>query len=102
MKATINTFYGNTDVTFSTSKYQSNGNLAIQMWCDDGPFATLTVNLLKKCEPNRAFVDTNNCPWAEEFIDKYKLGAPTGNVEMSGWCIYPEYEFDMDEIKKYM
>ena len=71
------------------------------MWCEDGPYAILTVNLSQKCKPNCAFVDTNNCPWAENFIEKYKLGMPTGDMKMSGFCIYPEYEFDLAEIAKY-
>ena len=101
MKATVKTFYGSTDVTIETTNCVNNGNLAIQLWCEDGPFATLTVNLSKKCKSNCTFIDTNNCPWAEEFISRYALGVPTGNMQVSGWCIYPEYEFDMDTLSKY-
>ncbi len=101
MKATVKTFYGSTDVTIETATYANNGNLAIQLWCEDGPFATLTVNLSKKCKPNCAFVDINNCPWAEEFISRYSLGIPTGNMQTSGFCCYPEYEFDLDAVNKY-
>lgn len=102
MKATVKTFYGITDVTIETANYVNNGNLAIQLWCEDGPFATLTVNLDNKCKPNCAFVDTNNCPWAEEFIDQYNLGIPTGNMQISGFCCYPEYEFNLDAVNKYV
>lgn len=102
MKATVKTFCGNTDVTIETANYANNGNLAIQLWCEDGPYATLTVNLNHKCKSNCAFVDINNCPWAEEFIAQYGLGVPTGNMQASGWCIYPEYEFDLDEVNKYV
>ena len=51
---------------------------------------------------DEGYVDTNNCPWAEEFIKKYKLGSPTGKYKSSGFCIYPLYKFDMDEIQKYV
>ena len=102
MKATVKTFCGNTDVTIETANYANNGNLAIQLWCEDGPYATLTVNLNHKCKSNCAFVDTNNCPWAEEFIYRYALGVPTGDMQASGWCIYPEYEFDLDAVNKYI
>ena len=54
MKATVKTFYGSTDVTIETTNYVNNGNLAIQLWCEYGPFAILTVNLDKKCKPNCA------------------------------------------------
>ena len=34
-------------------------------------------------------------------IEKYKLGKPTGKFKISGFCCYPLYEFDLDEIAKY-
>lgn len=44
----INTRWGTTEtLTLSVSKY-TNGNLAIQTFCDEGPYATLTVNLRGK------------------------------------------------------
>ena len=101
MKAIVKFWGMETEVTLEIAHYAENKNLAIQMWCEDGPYAILTVNLSQKCKPNCAFVDTNNCPWAENFIEKYKLGMPTGDMEMSGFCIYPEYEFDLAEIAKY-
>ena len=101
MKAIVKSWGMETEVTLEIAHYAENENLAIQMWCEDGPYAILTVNLSQKCKPNCAFVDTNNCPWAENFIEKYKLGMPTGDMEMSGFCIYPEYEFDLAEIAKY-
>ena len=101
MKAIVKYWGMEIEVTLEIAHYAENKNLAIQMWCKDGPYAILTVNLSQKCKPNCAFVDTNNCPWAENFIEKYKLGMPTGNMEMSGFCIYPEYEFDLAEIAKY-
>ena len=101
MKAIVKSWGMETEVTLEIAHYAENKNLAIQMWCEDGPYAILTVNLSQKCKPNCAFVDTNNCPWAENFIEKYKLGMPTGNMKMSGFCIYPEYEFDLAEIAKY-
>ena len=38
-------------------------------------------------------LDTNNLERAEEFIEEYNLGVPTGRVEQSGFCLYPEYDF---------
>lgn len=37
------------------------------------------------------FVDTNNCPWAPAFLEKYEIAEPTGKFGASGYCIYPEY-----------
>lgn len=94
-------------ITLSTDRYDNNGNLAVQMWCLDDeefpePWSMLTVNLTKKCKPNCAFIDTNNN--GDSIIDwlvKNNLGCETGNFEISGFCIYPEFEFNMDELKKY-
>ena len=98
----VNTMFGAHDVTISKETYKSNGNLAIQMYEEeDGgpfPFATLTVNLDKKLPEDVAFVDTNNCPWAEEFIEENGLGHPTGRMGQSGRCFYPQYRFDLSKI----
>ena len=94
-------------ITFEIHKYADNDNLAILMisWDEGYPehWSTLTVNLDEKCKPTCAFIDTNN---NGEDIVKWlvdnKLGHPTGKLGFSGFCVYPEFEFDMDELKKYM
>ena len=83
--------------------YAWDDSLALKIWNRwDGPIATITVclgdNTIGKDEQ---YVDTNNCPWAEEFIAEYNLGKPTGKMMRSGYCEYPLYEFDLDELKKY-
>ena len=91
----VKTFFGEYDVTIQKKNYRDNGNLALQLWePEEGPFATLTVNLGKKLPANQAFVDTNNCPWGEEFIEENGLGKDTGKFGFSGYCVYPLYEFD--------
>ena len=45
-------------------------------------------------------VDTNNLPNAEEFIQEYKLWRLVGYTH-SGFCTYPIYEMDLDELEKY-
>ena len=91
-------------VTVEKATYAENGNLALKMRGFDKkyglwePFATLTVNLSKKLPANRAYVDTNNCPWAEEFIEENGLGEFCGSFGFSGYCMYPLYEFDMEVL----
>lgn len=80
------------EVTLEKTKYY-NGNLAIQLWCEDGPYAMLTVNLPGKRQKNEAYVDVNNCPWAEDFIRENTLGEPLGRLASSGFCVYPLYRF---------
>lgn len=96
---TVHTFFGDYEVWLTRATYLSNKTLAIQAWCDEGPFATLTVNLENFLQgKDSAFVDTNNCPWAEQFIQDNGLGEPLGVYGESGWCTYPLYQFNLDEI----
>ena len=103
------------------NRYKVDNTLAIQLYCtdpDDGfeePFATLTVCLdlthQNYDDPtdreddlarnNISFLDTNNCSWGEDFVEKYKLGVPTGRYLRSGFCEYPLYEWNLEELKKY-
>lgn len=94
------TDFGTYDVNIHKTAYRNNGALAIVLDSPtEGPFATLTVNLDGPKPPaNYAFVDTNNCPWAEAFIKANKLGKPIGMVGYSGYCQYPLYEFDLSKL----
>ena len=95
------TEFGTYNVTIETSKYMLGDNLAIRLIEETGePFAILSVNLPEWTLPNdKAFVDTNNCPWAEKFIADNKLGRPTGIKGTSGYCTYPQYRFDVEKLK---
>lgn len=100
-------------VTLRFTKYTQNQALAVQLigaaapW---SPFATLTVNLpdvpldiLKMWfgenlpDTNTlAFVDTNNCPWVEEFLKDNGIAEDTGIQMPSGFCTYPLYRFNLE------
>lgn len=105
-KMVVESWYGKEEVTISREKYAADGTCAIQLWCDEGPYATLTVCLdlgpktkaAKKEHENLGFVDTNNCPWAPAFIKKYGFGRPTIMSKSSGYCTYPLYRFDLEKI----
>lgn len=105
MKAIVKAHGNEYPVTFEVSKYY-NGNLAICLTdYSEGypsPFATITVNLGPLNDGERAFIDTNNCPWAEELITRLEIAFPTGIIKRSGYCQYPQYQFDLKEIEKYM
>lgn len=70
---------------------------------EDGPIARLTVNIPEEKEVglNEAFVDTNNCPWALDFVKEYNLGTVTDRLGSSGFCLYPLVSFNVDELKKW-
>ena len=94
------------EITLKLSSY-ANGSLAIAMeyydeeYKQDMPYGVLTVNLRQELEPNCAFVDTNNGgKTIMPFIEKYKLGVPTGRTMDSGFCTYPEVKFDIERINE--
>ena len=81
--------------------YHNNGRLAILLYDeDDEVFCDMTVNIPngKLSGTKNAFIDTNNSPWLVSFIKKHQLARPTGQYAMSGYCLYPEYEFDLSKL----
>lgn len=70
------------------------GGLAVEMITDEGEdFETLTVCLGAGTGNNKAFIDTNNCPWAEDFLLENGIAREVGVTRSSGYCTYPLYEF---------
>ena len=68
---------------------------------DGESYAVITTNIDDSnifCDESHAFVDTNNCPWAEEFIKQNKLGEPLDYYGQSGYCLYPLYTFDIEKL----
>lgn len=93
-------------ITLKISSY-TDGSLGIAMFYYDEdykqnmPYAALTVNLSTELEPDCAFVDTNNGgKTIMPFIEKNKLGVPTGRTKKSGFYTYPEVKFDIARIRE--
>lgn len=85
---------------FKTS-YVENDNMAVIIENEDFE-EVLTVNLKDiPTSKNCAFIDTNNVKWAEKFLQENKIAKPTGRYGFSGFCSYPEYQFDMSKLKEY-
>ena len=89
-------------VYLQVGKYQADDSMANQAWNQqEGPIATLTVCLSdRSLEEGEAYIDTNNCPWAVDFIEQEKLGKRTGRTGRSGYCTYPVVKFDMKKVKE--
>ena len=95
-----------TPVRVIVTKYMDPESLAILLQCAKSPwedFAVITVNLasspygdVKYQDESHAFIDTNNCPWAEEFLQENGIAKPDPrNIQgVSGFCTYPLYEFN--------
>lgn len=83
--------------------YRNNGTLAIIVMevMPDGTeehFDVITVNIMESNfldAENMAFIDTNNCSWAEDMLKKQKFAKKTRNRACSGFCDYPLYKFDL-------
>jgi hypothetical protein len=99
----VNYFDNEVDVKAVRTKYTANDTLAVVLLeaATNAPFANLTVNLTDSdfiTEDDHAFVDTNNCPWAEEFIRNNQLGEFADMYGFSGFCMYPLYKFNLEKI----
>ena len=95
------------ELGIEVQKYLYGGGLALFLHClEKGkpvePFADMTVNLqMYPTTGSKAFVDVNNFPQVVELIENNRLGHLTGRVGQSGFCAYPEVEFDLKEVGKY-
>lgn len=49
---------------------------------------------------NSFYVDTNNCPYAEEFLTKNNIAVNTGLSRSSGFCRYPLYVLTPEFIEE--
>ena len=92
-------------IDIEISNYSHNGNTAITLICEDEgiacPFAVITVNLGITLEKDYAFIDTNNCNWVEKWLQDNKFGEPTGQQMASGFCVYPLYKLNLNNIKNF-
>lgn len=106
MKATLNAWGSKIPVTLEVTKYCNGATAIVVTDHSEGypqPYCNLTVNLndVAILEEDLAFVDVNNCPWAEEFITDLGIAFPTGITQRSGFVEYPLYMFSLKEIQKY-
>jgi hypothetical protein len=94
------------DIAFEIDSYVYGGMAISMLFREDDywlPYATLTVNLEDfPTENNKAFVDINNL--GDEIVDwivQNDLGELTGRCGFSGYCAYPEVQFNLDKIKEH-
>ena len=99
----VNTRYGNYKQCVLSTRKCGNKHIEIQIFCEEGPLATLTTNIngIELFPENYSCVDTNNVSFAEKLIANLGIGQDTGRSLRSGFCIYPVYEFDLKKIEEY-
>ena len=91
--------YNSKSVTLSAEEYRSNNTLALMLHYDDGETEVITVNLQDPIQSSSlAYLDTNNQPGIEKFIQKNGLGLPMGVLTQSGFCKYPLYTIFTSEL----
>ena len=85
------------------SSYDNNGRLALFINFEDDPCGfddlVITVNLVDEdCPDGHAFIDSNNCPFAEGFLLDNGIGSPVG-IGFSGLSSYPLYRIDLSKTE---
>ena len=90
-----------------TDRYNADGSLYIGLLTDDEGYleswADMTVCLPDgDADLTHVYLDTNNFPEAEDIFDKYDLGRPDGTYGYSGFCAYPRYEVNMENINRFL
>ena len=69
--------------------------LAVLLDCKEGVYACVTVSFGTYIRyKNAAYIDTNNCPWAEKLLTEAGVAKKTSRTYASGFCAYPLYVFD--------
>ena len=101
----INCFGDMFQIRFEANTYANNKRLAVQTYTvpDGEPFARITVNIdcpISNDKAVTAFIDTNNLDYLkiEKFLQDNQIAKPTGCYGRSGYCIYPEYIFDLTKF----
>ena len=91
--------YHDREVKILVESYQNNGTLALMLVYDNDDSDVITVNLNSRFQSDSmAFLDTNNYPDIEKWIQKNNLGLPMGVKERSGFCKYPLYTIFTSEL----
>lgn len=91
-------------VTLLKTSYADNNTLAVALRdeSDGSILCVVTVNLSgspygdgKFQDDKHAFIDTNNCPWAPQWLVDNSIAKPDDRdiYGMSGYCTYPLFEF---------
>ena len=94
---------GEYQVSLKINTYLNNGCMYIGL-VEQGeysePYGDLTVNLEGKVPDYCGYVDLNNMPELERFIEDNDLGEFTGLTRRSGFCEYPLYMFNVDKLRE--
>ncbi len=99
------TQWGSTvEVQLEINNYMNNNGLYLGLMGREEdyfePYGDISVNLGTKAPDYCAYVDLNNMPELEKFIEENDLGEFTGLTQRSGFCEYPLYMFNVDKLRE--
>lgn len=85
--------YHGTQVRLAKEEYRNNGTLAVAMYTRNGDLSdVITVNLLDMMQSDSmAYLDINNHPGIDKWLEKHGLALPMNVSARSGFCVYPLY-----------
>ena len=90
------------DYIIETTTYSNNDSLALMMYPDGCPddFTVLSVNLGNDMlqDKEHCFIDSNNCPFAEELLLDLGIAEITFINQRSGFCTYPLLRINLDKF----
>ena len=92
------------EVQLEINSYMNNNRLYLGLMVREVDYFELygdiSVNLGMKAPDYCAYVDLNNMPELEKFIEENDLGEFTGLTQRSGFCEYPLYMFNVDKLRE--
>lgn len=89
------------EVKLIVSRYAYYGNIALSLESMTGErIPNLSVNI-EPLYDGYVYLDTNNVPTVENFINKYKLGKFVNAYGESGYYKYPLYKMDIKRCKAF-
>ena len=86
------------DCMLAVGRYQMDGSIAVEIVSKrEGSQFDLTA----KKEEDESYIDTNNCPWAVDFLQSKDLAKMAGKTRRSGCCVYPAMKFNRDKLAEF-
>lgn len=99
LKKNHSTYY---NCYFQIGKYSRNNKTALRIVNNNmGAIAEITVCIPGFSDKGTTILDTNNCPWALDFMTDNGFATKTSVNVQSGYCVYPVVRLNMEEIRKY-
>jgi hypothetical protein len=88
------------NIELRAGRYCCDGSLAVYIWDRfEGCIAKLTTCLDDNTLQNdEAYVDSNNCEWAEDFLIQNHIATKLDRIRISGYCIYTAFKFDTSKL----